>query len=189
MERRDATGSQEHPAKGGHEQQGHDRRLRERHEVAERRRGLDPDRTPGEDGEGNGGAPERRRDRRMRAERPRREAGERVERPHDDLRDEERAGQRGGEAEAGDLAAASPRAGDRECDDHADRGRDVAVGHVDRGRAVEPSPRTYAPESMRRYVPAAAPSASQVNALGFARPAPAAGQRRTTAYTVSTARS
>jgi hypothetical protein len=59
-------------------------------------------------------------------------------------------------------------------------------GHVEHA-AVAPSPRTYAPDSMSTNVPAAAPKASQVNALGFARPAPAAGQRITTAYTVSTA--
>src|SRR5258707_15774357 len=61
-------------------------------------------------------------------------------------------------------------------------------GHVEHA-AVAPSPRTYAPESIRTKVPAAAPTASQVNALGFARPAPVAGQRRITAYTGGTARS
>jgi len=53
-------------------------------------------------------------------------------------------------------------------------------GQVEHAR-VAPSPRTYAPDSMSTNVPAAAERASQVNALGLARPAPAAGQRTTTA--------
>src|SRR5438477_12640649 len=59
-------------------------------------------------------------------------------------------------------------------------------GHVEHAR-VAPSPRTYAPDSMSTKVPTAEPSASQVNGLGRARPAPGSGQRGTTADTVSAA--
>ena len=55
--------------------------------------------------------------------------------------------------------------------------------------AVAPSPRTYAPESSRTNVPMAAAAASQVKAVGLARPGAASGHRTTTAYTVRTASS